>query len=124
MQPHRPLMVRGVDGHGALGMNCNVCHHTANFEAARVPGHPAWRLAPSSMTWAGRSLGAVCGQIKNPRRNGNKDLAALLRHLSDDSLVGWAWSPGAGRMPAPGSQAEFGALMRAWAGAGAHCPRR
>jgi len=45
--------------------------------------------------------------------------SALLRHLSDDSLVGWAWSPGAGRMPAPGSQAEFGALMRAWAGAGA-----
>jgi hypothetical protein len=29
---------------------------------------------------------------------------------------------GADRTPAPGTQAEFGALMRAWADAGAHCP--
>jgi hypothetical protein len=32
------------------------------------------------------------------------------------------WSPGAGRTPAPGSQAEFGRIMRAWVDAGADCP--
>jgi hypothetical protein len=42
--------------------------------------------------------------------------------MSEDSLVGWAWAPGAGRTPAPGTQAEFGALMRAWADSGAGCP--
>jgi len=42
--------------------------------------------------------------------------------MAEDSLVGWAWSPGAGRAPAPGTQAEFGALARAWAAAGGDCP--
>jgi len=49
-------------------------------------------------------------------------MAALVKHMAEDSLVGWAWSPGAGRTPAPGTQAEFGTLVRAWADAGGHCP--
>ena len=32
-------------------------------------------------------------------------------------------NPGAGRMAVPGSQKEFGALIKAWADNGAHCPR-
>jgi hypothetical protein len=122
MQPHRPLVVRGADGHGAPGMLCSTCHHAANYDAARVPGHPQWHLAPASMAWEGRSLGQICEQIKDPARNDGKDMAALLHHMAEDTLVGWGWSPGAGRTPAPGTQAEFGALMRAWADAGAHCP--
>jgi hypothetical protein len=78
--------------------------------------------APASMGWEGRALGEICEQIKDPARNGGKDMAALLHHMAEDSLVGWGWSPGAGREPAPGTQAGFGALMRAWAEAGAHCP--
>jgi hypothetical protein len=124
MQPHRPLVVRGVDGHGVPGLDCSACHHGANYDPARVPGHPGWRLAPASMAWEGRSLGAICRQIQDPARNGGRDMAALLRHAAEDSLVGWAWSPGAGRTPAPGTQAAFGALMRAWADTGAHCPQR
>jgi hypothetical protein len=72
--------------------------------------------------WQGRSLGAICTQLKDPARNGGRDLPALLRHVSEDSLVGWAWAPGAGRTPAPGTQAQLGAVMRAWADSGAHCP--
>jgi hypothetical protein len=49
-------------------------------------------------------------------------MAALVHHLAEDSLVGWAWSPGAGRDPAPGSQPQFGELMKAWEAAGADCP--
>lgn len=122
MRPHQPLVVRGADGHGAPGMPCSTCHHAANFDAATVPGHPEWHLAPASMAWQGRSLGQICVQIKDPKRNGGKDMAALIHHMAEDSLVGWGWSPGGGRTPAPGTQAEFGALMRAWAAAGAHCP--
>jgi hypothetical protein len=122
MEPHRPWVVRGVDGHGAPGLTCGTCHHAANFDAAGVPGNPGWRLAPASMGWQGRSLGAICAQIKDPARNGGKDMVALLDHVSKDGLVGWAWSPGGRRPPAPGTQAAFGTLMKAWADSGARCP--
>jgi hypothetical protein len=79
-----------------------------------VPGHPKWQLAPASMAWQGRSLGEICAQIKDPARNGGVDMPALLRRMSEDTLVGWAW--------APGTRAEFGAVMRAWAESGAYCP--
>jgi hypothetical protein len=122
MQPHQPLVVRGANGHGAPAMACGTCHGPANFDPARVPGHPEWHLAPASMAWEGRTLGQICEQIKDPARNGGKDMAALVHHMAEDSLVGWAWSPGPGRTPAPGTQVAFGELIRAWAGAGAHCP--
>jgi hypothetical protein len=121
-RPHQPLVVRGVDGHGAPGMACATCHHATNYEPAGVPGHPDWHLAPAAMAWQGRSLAQICEQIKDPARNGGKDLAALVHHMSEDSLVGWAWSPGTGRTPVPGTQAQFGALVSAWVNAGAHCP--
>ncbi|MGH8222773.1 MAG: Isoquinoline 1-oxidoreductase subunit [Woeseiaceae bacterium] len=121
-RPHQPLVVRGADGHGAPGMECSTCHHDANFDPARVPGHPRWHLAPLSMAWQGKLLGPVCEQIKDPARNGNMDLNAIAHHMAEDSLVGTAWNPGAGRTPAPGTQAEFGALIRAWIDAGAACP--
>jgi hypothetical protein len=122
MAPHQPLVVRGKDGHGAPGMMCTTCHGGANFEPARVPGDPHWHLAPSSMAWEGKSLGEICNQLKDPKRNGGRDLAAILKHVSTDSLVKWGWSPGPGRTPAPGSNAAFTALMQAWIEAGAYCP--
>ena len=48
--------------------------------------------------------------------------AAILKHVATGSLVKWAWAPGPGRTPAPGTNAEFAALLQAWADAGAHCP--
>ena len=119
---HQPLVVRGADGHGAPTLACNTCHGPANFDPAHVPGHPEWHLAPLAMAWEGRSLGQICEQIKDRARNGDRDMAALLHHLGEDTLVGWAWTPGVGRTPAPGTQARFGEIMRAWAEAGAACP--
>lgn len=92
MIPHRPMVVRGADGHGAPGLPCNACHRAANYEESGVPGHPDWHLAPASMAWAGRSLGEICRQIKDPALNGGRDMAALLHHMSEDSLVGWSWA--------------------------------
>jgi hypothetical protein len=122
MRAHRPLVVRGDAGHGAPGLPCSTCHHEANFDPAGVPGAPHWGLAPLSAGWQGLSPGAICEQVKDLERNGNKDMAALLHHLADDPLVGWAWTPGGNRSKAPGTQLEFGALMKAWADAGAACP--
>jgi mono/diheme cytochrome c family protein len=122
MHPHQPSVVRGDGGLGAAGMHCGTCHGQANFEPARVPGNPAWALAPIEMAWQHKTLGEICMQIKDPKRNGNRNLNALVQHMAEDSLVGWAWKPGGGREPAPGSQKAFGNLIRAWVKTGAACP--
>jgi hypothetical protein len=119
---HEPPVLRGPGNHGVAAMQCNACHQTHNIDHARVPGHPAWHLAPQSMAWYGRSLAAICAQIKDPERNGGKTLAEIHEHMAHDSLVGWAWSPGAEREPAPGDQATFGALIQSWIDTGAVCP--
>ena len=123
MHPHSPLVVRGPDDKGAVGMRCTTCHQTANFEPSGVPGHPLWHVAPASMAWQNKSLGQICEQLKDRRRNGNKSMAQLHEHMASDSLVGWAWTPGSNRLPAPGTQDQFGALIKAWIDSGATCPK-
>jgi hypothetical protein len=120
--PHQPLVVRGEDNLGAIGMRCTTCHGPANFDPGRIPGHPQWHVAPIEMAWAGKSLAYICEQIKDPKRNGGKSMDQLIEHMAHDSLVGWGWNPGVGREPAPGTQAEFGELIKAWAESGAACP--
>ena len=120
--PHSPLVVRGADDKGATGMRCTTCHQDANFEPSGVPGHPLWHVAPVSMAWQSKSLGQICEQIKDPRRNGGKTLAAIHEHMAHDSLVAWAWMPGGNRVSAPGTQAQLGALIAAWIETGAACP--
>jgi len=119
---HDPPVVRGPDNHGAPGLECTSCHQDRNLELARVPGAPKWALAPIEMAWVGRTPQQLCEQIKDPKRNGNKDLAHIVEHSAHDELVAWGWSPGHGRAPAPGTQQQFGALMAAWVESGAECP--
>lgn len=122
--PHKPPVVRGPDNFGSIGMRCTSCHGSKNFafDTASVPGNPKWHLAPIEMAWAGKSLGAICEQIKDKSRNGNLSMPELVKHMADDELVGWAWHPGKDREPAPGTQKEFGELIKAWAETGAACP--
>jgi hypothetical protein len=123
LKPHEPLVVRGEAGMGAPGgLACTTCHHDSNFDPAGVPGNPLWHLAPAEMAWHGKTLGQICVQIKDRERNGGKDMAELIKHMGEDPLVGWGWNPGAGRTPAPGTQKQFGELIKAWAEAGATCP--
>jgi hypothetical protein len=119
---HDPPVVRGPDDRGVVGMECAGCHQEHNLDYARVPGAPEWHLAPLSMAWVGRSPHDICEQIKDPERNGKKTLAQIIEHNAHDKLVAWGWQPGAGREPAPGTQAEFGELSRAWLETGAECP--
>jgi hypothetical protein len=124
---HVPPVWRGENGH--LATNCAGCHtehnvtlhDTASYKS--IPGHPRWGLAPLSMAWEGKSLGEICRQIKDTDRNGGRDLALLQEHVATDDLVGWAWHPGDGRDPAPGTQELAGQLMQAWIDSGAECPQ-
>jgi hypothetical protein len=120
--PHQPLVVRGVDDFGAVGMRCTTCHGPANFDPGGVPGNPKWHMAPLEMAWVGKSLAQICVQIKDKERNGGMSLQDLIHHMGEDELVGWGWHPGAGRTPAPGTQKEFGELIKAWVDNGAACP--
>jgi len=120
-RPHQPPVARGADGRGLPAMRCSSCHQGANFEPARMPGHPEWHLAPREMAWEGKTLGEICAQIKDPARNGGRSLEELVHHIGSDTLVGWAWAPGSGRAPAPGTQQQAGALAEAWVKTGAVC---
>jgi len=120
---HQPPVERGADGHGLTAMRCASCHKDANFDPGRVPGHPEWHLAPREMAWEGLSVAQICAQIKDPARNGGRKVEDLVHHIGEDTLVGWAWHPGFGRTPAPGTQKQAGALVAAWVSTGAACPQ-
>jgi hypothetical protein len=119
---HDPPVLRGPEDRGVVGMECTSCHQTQNLEFARVPGAENWHLAPRSMGWAGQDPGAICEQLKDPQRNGNRTLDKVVEHAAHDSLVAWGWEPGSERETPPGTQAGFAALVSAWVETGAVCP--
>ena len=122
MEPHDPPVVRGPANTGVVGMECATCHQDRNQALTRVPGAPKWQLAPIEMAWFGKSVSYICSQLKDPQRNGGRTLEQLVDHSAHDELVAWGWAPGADREAAPGTQAQFGALVRAWVDTGAECP--
>lgn len=122
MRPHTPWVTRGLDGGGASTLRCSTCHQAENFAASGVPGNPKWKLAPIEMAWQGQTLGNICRQLLDPTRS-HMTRDELLHHVMEDELVGWAWHPGGNRQPAPGTQQEFGSLIKAWLETGAVCPQ-
>src|SRR5215475_6046881 len=85
--PHANLVRRGLEDHGAAAMPCSTCHQSRNNDASGVPGRPNWHLAPLSMGWEGLSDSELCQTLKDPRRNGGRDPAALTEHMKHDPLV-------------------------------------
>lgn len=127
LHAHIPPMNAGESGFGPDGMNCTTCHGADNrtvvgSRIGSIPGAEPWLLAPASMAWQGLTVPEICAQVKDPARNGDRSLDDLIRHMGEDHLVAWAWHPGEGRTPAPGSQEQFGALIAAWIETGAACP--
>lgn len=125
---HVPPMTRGAEDKGPPGMHCDTCHQTSNFAASGVPGAPMWHVAPRSMAWEGLSAGEICRQMLDRKRNGNKSLAEIVHHLTEDKLVAWGWEPGVdvngkARQPVPIAKPEFNRIVRAWADSGAACPQ-
>ena len=119
--PHANLVRRGPADRGVPGMTCGTCHQAANNPSSGVPGRPDWHLAPLTMGWEGLTDAELCRALKDPRRNGGRDLAALTRHVGQDRLVAYGWDPGGSRAPVPVPRAEVVRLMTAWADAGAPC---
>jgi hypothetical protein len=115
-------VVRGADDKGATGLRCASCHQTQNMAASRVPGAPHWQLAPLSMGWEGKSLKELCRALVDLAANGGRDPAALAKHMQEDPLVQWAWSPGGKRDAPPVGRKEFHDLAVTWADTGAACP--
>ncbi len=126
--PHQQNVLRGRDGKGAAGLPCATCHASANPPAAyganMPPGAPNWHLPPDNqkMVFIGLSAGDLCRTVKDPKKNGGKDFAALDHHVAEDGLVLWGWKPGAGRDAVSVPHAEFVASWRTWVAAGAPCP--
>jgi hypothetical protein len=124
---HSPPITRGPQNLGPAGQPCATCHNDANFDPGRVPGAPHWRLAPLSMAWAGKSPGELCRAMTDPARNGNRNLQATVKHLTEDALVAWGWAPGIDpdgkpRAPVPVPKAEFNRIALAWSKSGGACP--
>lgn len=127
--PHAMGVVRGPDGKGAAGLPCSTCHGEKNLPASyganAPPGAPHWQLPPPDhkMAWIGLPAPQLCEMIKDKKRNGNRDFAALHKHVSEDKLVLWGWDPGNGRAPVPVPHDEFVRQFKLWADAGGPCPK-
>jgi hypothetical protein len=107
------------------GLACSTCHRASNGKRrGEPPGAPNWHLPPVDMpmVFQGRAPKQLCEQLKDPRENGGKDLAALVHHVEHDALVHWGWKPGPGRAPVSVPHATFVAAMKTWVRAGAPCP--
>ena len=125
---HRMNVLRGPTGHGMAGAECTTCHGPANppsnYGLHIPPGViQGWHMPKpeEKLVFVGAPPRALCEQIKDPARNGGKDMAALRVHL-EDPLVTWGWNPGFGRAPVSTPYATFVSAWETWAAAGAPCP--
>ena len=124
---HSPPITRGPANSGPPGSPCNACHYDTNFDPGRVPGAPNWHLAPVSMAWEGKSASELCRAMTDRSKNGNRNLQATVKHLTDDKLVAWGWAPGIDvygkpRESVPLPKPEFDRIVTAWAQSGGACP--
>jgi hypothetical protein len=129
---HSDGVARGPEDKGVPGLECASCHGETNTDAG-PPGARGWRLAPLSMRWqdeTGRPLSsaAVCRAVTDRSKNHGLDGPGLLKHLEEEPLVLWAWSPGqrpdgANRKPPPLTHAELLEATRRWVDAGTPCPK-
>jgi hypothetical protein len=124
MHPHIMDVRRGPDGHGLNAVKCSSCHQDHNLPGIHMPpGAPDWGLpAPSMpMIWEGLSDRQLCELLKDPRQNGHRSVQQIVEHMHTP-LVLWAWNPGEGRKPIPGSENLFLNAVERWASHGAACP--
>jgi hypothetical protein len=124
MHRHTMDVRRGPDGHGSNAVKCSTCHQDHNLPGIHMPpGAPDWALpSPSTpMIWEGLSDRQLCELLKDPNQNGHRSVQQIVEHMHTP-LVLWAWNPGDGRKPIPGSESLFLSAVERWAAHGAACP--
>jgi len=122
---HTMNVTRGVDGRGVLALRCANCHMQKNTPGLFMPpGNPQWRLPPENMrmVFQGRTPRQLAAQLKDQKRNGGKSLAALIEHVTNDTLVRGAWHPGQGRSLPPMTHEQFARTFKEWIDRGAFLP--
>ncbi len=123
--PHTMNVRRGLAGNGVTAQRCGTCHQDHNLAGRHMPpGAKDWKMPPRGMPmiWSGLSDRQLCEELKDPRRNGHRNVDQMVEHMTTPSLVLWGWHPGEGRTPVPVSQAEFAKTVKEWAAKGAACP--
>jgi hypothetical protein len=125
---HTQNVKRGKEGTGEVGEQCTTCHGPANPPSAygmHIPpgSEESWRMPSedTKLVFVGATPRDLCERMRDPARNGGKDMTALRAHL-DTPLVRWGWAPGFGRAPVPIPRDEFLSAWEAWVRAGAPCP--
>ena len=120
--PHLFGVMRGDDDHGGSVQMCSTCHQDENNEYSMVPGAPHWGLAPKSMGWEGLNDAELGAVLLDTSKNGNRTAKDLVKHMSEDALVLWAWEPGGERATPPVPLNEFKAALQTWLDNGAKVP--
>ncbi len=130
-QPHIMAVNAGISRIGAEGLSCSTCHVTST-RPNTVP-HAAphtgmdWKLAPVEFQWVDKTSAEICSQMRDPARNGGRDAAGLIEHITHDAevigFITWGFNPGAGREPAPGGLEAHLRDMAVWTAAGMPCPQ-
>jgi len=120
--PHILNVTRGEDNHGGPVQTCETCHHEENNPYSGVPGAPHWGLAPKTMGWFGLTHAEIAQRLLDLEMNGGRSHEELIRHVSEDALVLWAWEPGGDRTPVPVPHEEFVQALETWLDAGAPIP--
>ena len=124
---HTQGVKRGIDGKGVYALKCTNCHQPQNSLGIHMPpGNPQWHLPPSNMkmVFEGKSPRELAAQLKDPKRNGNKTMAQLIDHVTNDKLVLGGWDPGEGRTLPPLSHDEFAKNFKTWIDKGAYLPSK
>lgn len=114
---------------GAETLPCGTCHITSD-RPNLIPDAPPhtgmdWQLAPVEFLWVGKTSAEICAQVRDPDRNGDRDGAALIEHITHDADVGgfiaWGFDPGPGREAAPGDMQSHLDDTIQWIAAGMPC---
>ncbi len=116
---------RGPDGKGLYALKCANCHQVQNLEGLHMPpGNPKWALPPSNMKmiFQGRTPHELAAQLLDKKRNGDKSIKELIKHISSDTLVLAGWKPADGLSMPPMSHDEFVRAFKEWINKGAVIP--
>jgi len=110
-RPTRRTALKGAAGIGALVATAIVLATEQSSAQTQRASSPASELRPVT------SFAGITDQ-RAPATAISRRSIALCGEMSKVLR-----SPGGRRTPAPGAQAQFGELAKAWAQTGAHCPR-